>query len=489
MRGTIDQANKCITLVGQSLSTPGSPQPTFSACMCCLPSSTPLPGSLTQIPFDHVLHVERVSGNADAVELSFYVPKIGVRTQVLSLDGENVIEEIERLAYPNASTLLDEDEYRSRALVLINPNSGKGEAPKIFHKYSLPILAAAKYKLTTIQTQYQNHATEIAASIGPDEYDIIICCSGDGTPHEVINGLYQREDNVDMMNKVTVVQIPGGSGNAMTLSCLGTGDPSEATLRVIKGKRSKCDLMAVRQIGSGNSAQENNNIKVSFLSQTYGMIAQADIGTEYLRFLGGFRFDIGVLLEVLKGNKYPCRIGVKWVAKTKEELANHYKNYTPLNPLNDITEKDLSLKYSCESFDELPDGWKWIDDELTTHNAIFYAGKMPYIASEVNFFPAALPNDGCIDIVAFDGRQGLLPKAQALLSLDKGLHVWHDEVDHYKVEAYRILPEMGKPGRFISVDGEEYPFGGFQVEVLKGAMNSILWQDNQYTETGFLHKL
>lgn len=513
MRGTIDYSSEGIRLFGQPLATTLESGPHRNPLMCCVPTSTAtssfIHGStLKFIKFAHILHVELVrNGSPNDIELTFVhsvkgnttseypttKTKYNVHTQVVTMDnlsdrvwsGEELVTELMTRAYPMGR------QNRMRMLVLINPNSGQGHALRLFRKETESILKAAKCEVTVQMTQYQGHAREIARDVNIDAYDFIVCCSGDGIPHEVINGLYARDDRVAAFTRMKVVQIPGGSGNAMTLSCLGTSEPSEAAIRLLKGKIVQCDLMAV----SGWKGK-SQDVLVSFLSQTYGIIAQADIGTEALRFLGKMRFDVGVFLEVVQNKKYPCKLAVKCVTRDKRELGAHYKAQQSCSEdIEPISEENFKLKYvdqfhGAESFTDLPEGWEMFDQNKMDHNAIFYSGKMPYIASECNFFPAALPNDGAIDIVTFDGRTRLMSTAEALLSLDKGLHVWKDDVEHFKVEAFRLAPESNdRQRRYISVDGEDYPFGPFQVEVLPRVMHTVLWREEGFTETGFAARL
>lgn len=521
MRGTVDFENKTIRLSGQILHSPnessGRSVDSFAVCLpvsTCTSSFTRLPSAPHELPFSNILWVEKTnSGQPDEVEITYAFPtdhvfeserrlddgefqlpyedakrKLVPKTQLITLDllgnraSENDLDISEVLlqhAYPNMTNGITPQ----RIFVLINPHSGKGEALKIFNKEVKPILTSARCELKIELTQYQGHATELAENLNIDDYDTILCASGDGIPYEVINGFYKRKDRADAFNKINIVQTPGGSGNAMALSCLGATSASLAALRILKGKSSQCDLMAVCKSSS-------DEVVVSFLSQTYGAIAQADIGTEWIRWIGGIRFDLGVVYQLLKDTKYPCELAVKLKCKDNNEIAKHYEQITSSKRKEEpITEDNFTLRYHDnfkEDFklDNLPAGWEVYDPHVTANNRIFYAGKMPYIAATTNFFPAALPADGSIDLIVFDSRSDFLSTANSLMSLEKGTHVWDDGVKHFKVEAFRLIPKSPKKC-FISVDGETFPYEPFQVEILNKVLRTILW-DEDFTVTGYL---
>ena len=63
---------------------------------------------------------------------------------------------------------------------------------------------------------------------------------------------------------------------------------------MLKAHKTKLDLMAITQ-GSEKIT------KLSFLSQCYGIIADSDIGTEHLRWLGPIRFELGVIQKCSRG--------------------------------------------------------------------------------------------------------------------------------------------------------------------------------------------
>ena len=517
MRGEIDIEKGGIRLYGQPLTLNAYENDNSSSIGCCLsvPFSTRtsnfnVNSANNFIPFINILHVEKATSIMNGeIEITFaypidgkmnitenqslefqlpyedakreYIPK-NITLKICDNENENDNEAIDDIIGKIMSLSYPFSKKRPRIYVLINPHSGKGEAVKIYNEQAKPIIIGSHCEVTVQHTEYSGHATDIAENIDIDKYDMILCASGDGIPYEVINGFYKREDKCKAFSKINIVQIPGGSGNAMSLSCLGATSSSLAILRALKGKSSQIDLMAI-------SKESSNEIILSFLSQTYGAIAQADIGTEWIRSIGSIRFDLGVAYEVLNNRKYPFDLAVKMVCRDNSEIIKHFENVKDIED-RELTQEDFKLKYNEEfqnnaNINNLPESWEIYDEKISNNANIFYAGKMPYVSGNTNFFPAALPNDGLIDLVVFDSRYKAMQNSKALLSLDKGTHVWEDCVEHFKVSAYRLIPKKNRKC-YISVDGEKFPYEAFQVEVLHKVMRTILWEGSVYTGSGYL---
>ncbi|KAL6929557.1 hypothetical protein ACO0SA_000960 [Hanseniaspora valbyensis] len=409
---------------------------------------------------------------------------------------------------------------RNKVLVIINPNGGKGKAHKIFHSKSKPILLASNNTQIHIkETTYHREAYHFVKN-HPNllKYNIICCASGDGIPHEVLNAIYHRPDRMKIFQELVISQIPCGSGNALSLSCHGTSNASLATLNILKGRVEQMDLMTVQQpsykdnLDNIDDETTAHNTRVSFLSQAYGIIAESDINTEYLRFLGPSRFEIGVTAQVLRKKKYPCDVMVKFGKDSKQQIKQHYLDilkqkteeqhsgsgiydeelmanvytFDGKQEFKQLNEKDMSPQYYLDqsSVNDLPDSeWCYLDSQLTKNLNIFYGGKMPYIAPDCKFFPAAIHNDSFIDLVISDSKTSITRMASILLNLDKGDHVIQPEVTHLKVEAFRLIPHVAKS--VISVDGEKFPLEPMQCEVLSKICKMVFMEQGGFKETGF----
>lgn len=347
-----------------------------------------------------------------------------------------------------------------RIKALVNPFGGKGRARTLYYDEAEPIFAAARCEIDAEETEYQGHAVEIAENIDIDAYDVIAPCSGDGLPYEVFNGLAKKSNAGEALSKVAVAHIPCGSGNAMSWNLYGTGSVSLAAISIVKGLRTPLDLVSVTQ---------GDRRTLSFLSQSFGIVAESDLGTDNIRWMGSARFTYGFLVRLLGKTVYPVDLEVKVDIDDKEKIKEHYLAAVQKQPATrsrddpDVQSIGLpALKYGTVN-DPLPTDWTHISYENLGN---FYAGNMAYMAAEANFFPASLPNDGYMDLVTIAGDISRMTAVQMMMNVERGLLFGMPDVYVRKISAYRIIPR-DKEG-VISVDGEKIPFEPFQTEVHRG---------------------
>lgn len=205
---------------------------------------------------------------------------------------------------------------RRRAYVLVNPHAGPGGAVKIWESQVKPIFDAARMPLTIHQTTFSGEAVSLVENMDIDQFDIVVPCSGDGLPHEVFNGLGRRPDARRALSKIAVAHVPCGSGNALACNVFGTHRPSLAALAIVKGVATPLDLISITQ---------GDRRILSFLSQALGIMAEADLGTEHLRWMGEHRFTYGVIMRILKKKIYPCDLWAKVDIDHKDGVRDHYR--------------------------------------------------------------------------------------------------------------------------------------------------------------------
>lgn len=108
-------------------------------------------------------------------------------------------------------------------------------------------------------TVYPTHATELARKAADEGYDIVVAMGGDGTMHEVLNGLMQVP--ADRRPKLGVV--PVGSGNDFAHACGISDKPEEAIRQAITGSSRAVDIGIMRD-GDGRQEYWANAIGIGF---------------------------------------------------------------------------------------------------------------------------------------------------------------------------------------------------------------------------------
>lgn len=460
---------------------PGPRNRLRSACKSIITDSS----GLCTIPAYNILWLE-VSSRKLVIDYAAQPSKTSIKLETWTFDLESESEpensELEKFVSDVFAQAYRGSRLRMRALVLINPNSGPGGALHKWKNDVLPLLRAARMELEVETLQKGGEATKIVEKIDIEKYDTIMACSGDGTCHEIFNGLAKRPDAARALSRIAVSHIPCGSGNAMSCNLYGTHRAARAALAIIKGRVTPLDLVSITQ-GSRRF--------VSFLSQSLGMIAESDLGTENLRWMGGTRFEVGVLMRIFRRQCYPCDLAVKVEIPDKKDIKAHYKQRASEKTAQDIptingaTDKDSSglppLKYGTVQ-DALPEGW-----ELVKHDKIgnFYCGNMAYMAPDANFFPAALASDGYMDLVTINGDLSPIKATKLLFSVESGKFFDNAHVLYQKISAYRIIPRDQDDG-FISIDGERVPFEPFQAEIHQG-LGRVISKRGIYEANGPAH--
>ncbi|CCM02385.1 uncharacterized protein FIBRA_04481 [Fibroporia radiculosa] len=173
-----------------------------------------------------------------------------------------------------------------RLRVLVNPKSGPGNGIGLYHRKVEPIFRAAHCHVELTLTTHHGHAYELMKTLDLGQYDAIVVVSGDGLVHEIINGFAEHARPEEAF-RLPITPVAGGSGNALALNILGPKEGCDicaAALNAVKGRPMRIDLCSVTQ---------GEKKTLSFISQCVGMLADVDLGTEHLRFLGSNRFVLG----------------------------------------------------------------------------------------------------------------------------------------------------------------------------------------------------
>ncbi|KAF9584264.1 sphinganine kinase lcb4 [Lunasporangiospora selenospora] len=377
---------------------------------------------------------------------------------------------------PKMESVLEKFEFRvkDQALaaqwqtnVLNHVYKGQGHARRIWETTSEPILRAAECTYDLTYTTHRYHAKEIAKSLDIRQFHAIVCISGDGVLHEVINGLMERPDAASA-HKLPLGAIPGGEDHG--------AHPANATLGIIKGRAMPADLCSITQ---------GNNRYFSFVLQSFGLIADVDLGTEHMRWMGEARFTVAALGKLLSQTTYECELAFIPAETDIKKIHTQYneKRKQPVvwaeQTHDELDENHATIidRYGCatDSIKE-SDGWIVEKDRYIT----VVGGKMPWISKGSVSHPAVQPNDGLIDLLVFPKDTGRAAGMQIMIGVETGEHVHHEKVRYMKVKAFRVTPTAASG--YISIDGEHTPFEPYQVEAHRSLI-SILSVDGRYARS------
>ena len=78
-----------------------------------------------------------------------------------------------------------------KLLLIVNPNGGRRRG-RLQGEHAISLLNANNIKTDVRLTEYPGHASKLARSLDLTHYDGLCIVGGDGTIHEVVNGLMNR---------------------------------------------------------------------------------------------------------------------------------------------------------------------------------------------------------------------------------------------------------------------------------------------------------
>ncbi|MBR3864513.1 MAG: diacylglycerol kinase family lipid kinase [Clostridia bacterium] len=126
---------------------------------------------------------------------------------------------------------------------IINGKSGSGMGSKVEQKIS-EILNARGIEHSFYRTEYPKHATELAKQLSESGAKTIVAVGGDGTIHEVLNGLD--------VEKVNLGIIPVGSGNDFIESVKIPLNVEKSLALIIDGEAKETDFLVCDGIRCAN---------------------------------------------------------------------------------------------------------------------------------------------------------------------------------------------------------------------------------------------
>ncbi|KAF4659879.1 Sphingosine kinase 2 [Perkinsus olseni] len=349
---------------------------------------------------------------------------------------------------------------KTRALIIINPASGKGNAMNLYTNIAKPLfdLCQDRFMIEEVVSESTEHTKKVAVEAA-DKFDAFIFCGGDGLTHDFLQGIFKLPDYRDILSRVTLGFLPAGSGNGLACSCAYSSEPDLAgdpkgfvsdfyvALRLIL-RGNTCSLDAATMEILDRETGERKDTLLACLNAGWGLFSDVDIGSEHLRFLGGARFTTYALWRIINLRQYAARL-----------------SYIEASDLTDGKQLNSLPDRSCPL---------WHTEEGVFAGVVL--SNVSHSGADMMVAPERTLGDGCWSMCYLpykDASFGNL--VSGLASMEMGRHT---EMSHFwkarSVVAWRIEPaneQSETTGEGAAVDGESVQRGELCGSVIPRVVN------------------
>ena len=139
-------------------------------------------------------------------------------------------------------------------ILIVNPFSGKKNGLTILKKLE-SIFENHNIELDTFITKRPGHAFQLANEKNLENYKGLLLIGGDGTFHELVNGMMMRDDKL----RIPIGIIPGGTGNSFLLD-LNIKNPSQSIDKILSNKIIKIDILKTEFDNNVKSGDKLNKL-------------------------------------------------------------------------------------------------------------------------------------------------------------------------------------------------------------------------------------
>jgi diacylglycerol kinase (ATP) len=278
-------------------------------------------------------------------------------------------------------------------VIIANPRAGQGKVERHLPEVERT-LADGGLAYRIIRTTHPGHATDIARNALGSGDRYLVAAGGDGTVHEVLNGML--DDGARVARDAVLGIVAAGSGCDIVRSLGLPGDAVRASRHLLGEAVRTIDIGKVTFTAGGKEA-----------TRYFANIAEAGLGAAVVA-------RTGTLPRSLGAAKY---------------FAGFWLTLPGFNPAVVRLDADDS-------------SFEWRAHNVVVANGQFFGGGM-------HISPKSQPDDGMLDVLAMVG-----PKTDAFTMLPKiykGTHVPHRNIAEARARAVHI---DARPPLLIEADGE-----------------------------------
>ncbi len=178
--------------------------------------------------------------------------------------------------------------------VILNPMADMGNAWKVAN--DLRSIINEYGNADWSGTVYPTHATELAKQAGEQGYEMIIAMGGDGTVHEIINGIMQLPEN----KRPVLGVVPVGSGNDFAHAIGIPKESDRALAHALEGEASAIDL--------GLMIDEHGHKEYFDNTLGIGFDAVVTIRSHRLPIVRGFLMYLTAVIQTIVLNHDPALV-------------------------------------------------------------------------------------------------------------------------------------------------------------------------------------
>ncbi len=181
-----------------------------------------------------------------------------------------------------------------RFKLILNPQSDHGHTGRIAETLKTQVESFARSSssdqpiyLDWVQTEYPGHATVLVREIAGQGYDVVVAIGGDGTAHEVINGLM----NIESEHRPVLGILPLGSGNDFAYN-IGIPPKLDEALDCLFGSD-------VRSLDIGTVADDQGRMRYWDNTIGIGFSGAVNIAAKRITWVRGFLLYLLAVLETI----------------------------------------------------------------------------------------------------------------------------------------------------------------------------------------------
>ncbi|KAI8597115.1 ATP-NAD kinase-like domain-containing protein, partial [Dissophora ornata] len=286
----------------------------------------------------------------------------------------------------------------------------------------------------------------------------IMVLGGDGTIHEIVNGILEGLKGSAFVSdefrpKIEFSIIPTGTGNAIATS-LGITNVQDALDRFLAGASTPLRVIQVSTVSTTVNPDEPSGSKnwevrlYTVVVNSFGLHCATVQDSEEFRALGNARFKIAALKNIILLKQYEARVDLFGPIQRYDRVLQELVSAAASNDINTGTTTEPEISASSGS-----------DPSLTLLGPFTYLmlSKQAFLEPGFKPTPFAKTSDEWLDILAVEnvGRGQILQVLGG--ATNNGLHIAHEKVEYYKAKAVELeTPEKGRlcvDGEFLNVEG------------------------------------